>query len=418
MQQQLLSAIHRREGARILAGLFRRFRDLEAAEDALQEAYVRAMKRWPEEGTPNSPAAWLTTVAGRILLDRLRQSGREASVDPAELERISDLSIQQHLDAASLDRSTERFGDDLLCLIFMCCHPSLAPSAQMALSLRCLCRLSTQEIARAFIEPEATTAQKLVRARKKIREARIPFGIPDGSELPGRIGTVLGVIYLLFNEGFSATSHDRLGRPDLIHEALHLSRTLTDLLPGEPEVLGLQALLLLHAARLPAREDSEGGLIPLDEQDRRLWLQANIREGKAQLSKAMGMRRPGPYQIQAAIAALHADASSASSTDWTQIHALYGALIKQIDSPVIRLNRAMALSMTGDLDGAHQEVETLAASGTLNDYQPLAAARADLARRRGDADSAATHYRCAIELAGNEGERRFLQRRLALVLRN
>jgi RNA polymerase sigma-70 factor, ECF subfamily len=418
VQHQVIAALHRRDGARLLAGLIRRFHDFEAAEDALQEAYSRALRLWPSQGIPKQPAAWVNAVAQRCLIDRLRKTGKEVGMDPDSLQVAAESAEFSSIDVTEDEAHRNQFGDDLLCLIFMCCHPSLAPSAQMALSLRCLCRLSTQEIARAFVEPEAATAQKLVRARRKIREAGIPFSIPGPSELPDRLATVLAVVYLLFNEGFTATRHSRLGRPDLIQESLHLADLLATLMPEEPEVLGLQALLLLHSARMPAREDAEGTLIPLDEQDRSLWLEANIRNGKAILDHAIRMRRRGPYQVQAAIAALHASAPKPEMTDWVQIHALYRALLSFMDTPVIRLNCAVAQGMAGDYVGATQEMETLAQDGKLAHYHLLPAARAELARRQGHKAIAIPLYEEALALVENLGERQYLERRFAEVLRN
>ncbi|MDX2219257.1 MAG: DUF6596 domain-containing protein [Burkholderiales bacterium] len=302
--------------------------------------------------------------------------------------------------------------DDRLRLIFTCCHPALAQSAQMALALRLLCQLSTAEIARAFVEPEATTAQKIVRAKRKIATARIPYVVPAEVDLPERLAAVLSVIYLVFNEGYSATSHERLTRPDLIAEAIRLGKLLVILLPSEPEASGLLALMLMHDARRCTRESDDGTLIPLEEQDRAHWDQPRIRDGIALLDTALLVNRPGPYQIQAAIAALHAGAKSAASTDWPQISALYGALLRHLDTPVVHLNAAVALAMAGNLVAGLEWIERIEARGSLDTYHLLHAAKADLHRRLGNVAAARECYLRALALVRNTGERKYLERRL------
>lgn len=302
--------------------------------------------------------------------------------------------------------------DDRLRLIFTCCHPALAQSGQTALALRLLCQLSTAEIARAFVEPEPTTAQKIVRAKRKIAIARIPYVVPTEVELPERLAAVFAVVYLLFNEGYSATSHERLTRPDLVVEAIRLGRLLVELLPREPEARGLLAMMLLHDARRAAREADDGSLIPLEEQDRAAWDQARIREGLALLDSAMLARQPGSYQIQAAIAALHAQARSPAGTDWPQISALYGALLRHLDTPVVQLNAAVALAMAGDLHAGLAWITQIESNGDLSTYHLLPAAKAELHRRAGNASAARSYYLQALDLVRNAGERKYIERRL------
>jgi RNA polymerase sigma-70 factor, ECF subfamily len=402
---RIVDELARREGPRILAGLIRRVGgDFGLAEDALQDAYERALAVWPEAGIPDRPAAWLTTVAKRCAIDRLRRSRRDVDDSEAILEQLT-AEEGEPVDDGGLP-------DDRLRLLFTCCHPALAPAAQTALALRTLCGLSTREIARAFLEPEATTAQRLVRAKKKIAEARIPYVVPAHEHLPERLATVLAAIYLVFNEGYAATEGDALVRPDLSAEAIRLARLLVQLMPEQPEALGLLALMLLHDARRDARVGSDGALIPLEEQDRSRWDRARITEGLNALDRAIAMRRRGPYQLQAAIAALHAKAEAAAATDWPQIVALYGALHAMVPTAIVELNAAAATAMLAGPDEGLALIARLEADGSLSDYYLLPAARADLLRRAGRGGEAAVHYRRAIELARNPAERLYLERRL------
>jgi len=405
MLGRIVDELARREGPRILAGLIGRFGgDFDLAEDALQDAYERALASWPSTGIPERPAAWLTTVAQRAAIDRLRRLNRNADNSDEVLEQI----------AAEQPEARDDGGlpDDRLRLLFTCCHPAIAAPAQMALALRTLCGLSTREISRAFLESEATTAQRLVRAKKKIAEARIPYIVPSREELPDRLSAVLTAIYLVFNEGYSASAGESLLRPDLSSEAIRLARLLVSLMPAEPEALGILALMLLHDARREARVGVDGAVVPLEEQDRLRWARAKIVEGLDILERAIAMRRRGPYQLQAAIAALHSKASTAAATDWTQIAALYGALHQMVPTAVVELNAAAAVAMVSGPEAGLVWIERVEAGGELGDYHLLPAARADLLRRAGRGREAEEHYRRAIELARNPAERLYLERRL------
>jgi len=405
MLGRIVDELARREGPRILAGLIGRFGgDFDLAEDALQDAYERALASWPSTGIPERPAAWLTTVAQRAAIDRLRRLNRNADNSDEVLEQI----------AAEQPEARDDGGlpDDRLRLLFTCCHPAIAAPAQMALALRTLCGLSTREISRAFLESEATTAQRLVRAKKKIAEARIPYIVPSREELPDRLSAVLTAIYLVFNEGYSASAGESLLRPDLSSEAIRLARLLVSLMPAEPEALGILALMLLHDARREARVGVDGAVVPLEEQDRLRWDRAKIVEGLDILERAIAMRRRGPYQLQAAIAALHSKASTAAATDWTQIAALYGALHQMVPTAVVELNAAAAVAMVSGPEAGLVWIERVEAGGELGDYHLLPAARADLLRRAGRGREAEEHYRRAIELARNPAARLYLERRL------
>ena len=331
---RIVEDVVRNDGARVLAGLIRLAGDFEAAEDALQEAYARALVAWHRDGIPDRPAAWLNTVSRRIVLDRLRR-GRTAPL-PEDLELAAPEAVEEEL--SPID-------DDRLRLVFTCCHPALSPEARCGLALRTLGGLSTREIARAFVEPEATTAQRLVRAKKKIREARIPYEVPPREKLPERVETVLSVLYLIFNEGYTSTDAPSLLRPDLVIEAIRLTRLTVELLPEQAEARGLLALMLLTDSRRAARLSPAGEFVPLEEQDRALWNRPQIEEGLTIIADVLTRRTPGPYQLQAAIAALHAQAATPAETDWPQIAALYDRLLDWTPTPIVELNAAVAHGM-------------------------------------------------------------------------
>jgi RNA polymerase sigma-70 factor (ECF subfamily) len=372
----------------------------------VQDAFARALERWPRDGVPHRPGAWLTTTARNLALDRLRRSAVEA----AKLREAAELREFSERDGESGDSG---ISDDLLRLIFTCCHPALALEARVALTLRTVAGLSTAEIARAFLVPEPTMAKRLVRAKQKIRNAGIPYRVPPGHLLPERLGGVLGVLYLLFSEGYAATAGADLVRQGLCAEAIRLAGTLADLMPDEPEVRGLRALMLLHDARRAARLDDAGDLILLEDQDRGSWDADRVAEGTRLLDTALRRGRPGPYQVQAAIAACHATAASAGETDWAQIALLYGRLVMMIPSPVVELNRAVAVAMADGPAAGLALVEHLAGAGALASYHLLPATRAHLLRRLDRTDEAAAAYREALALAPTDVERRYLTRRLA-----
>ncbi len=411
MLTPIIDGICRTEGPRLLAGLIRRVGDFELAEDAMQDAFTKALEVWPAQGLPAAPAAWLTTVAQRRAVDLLRRR----ATGPLYTDEPPDMAAPE-AEAEAGDTDTAALSgveDDRLRLVFTCCHPAIAQPAQVALALRTLGGLSTREIARAFLEPEATTAQRLVRAKRKILDARIPFEVPSRELLPERLQAVLGVVYLIFNEGYATTEHDGLVRPDLCAEAIRLGRLLAVLMPGEPEVQGLLALMLLHDARRATRIGGDGALVPLEEQDRSRWQAGEIAEGLAVLEAALRLRRRGPYQLQAAIAALHAEAPHADQTDWRQIAILYGGLLGEQPGPVVELNAAVALAMAQGPEHGLAWIERLAQGGELKGYHLLPAARADLLRRLGRRDEAANAYRAALALVRNPAERLYLERRLA-----
>jgi RNA polymerase sigma-70 factor (ECF subfamily) len=397
---QLIEAIVRTDGRRVLAGLIRLTGDFDAAEDALQEAYTRALALWPREGVPANPGAWLNTVSRRVAIDRMR---RDRLVPlPGDIEA-----------APPTHPEPDTIEDDRLRLLFTCCHPALAADARTALALRTLGGLTTREIARAFVEPEATTAQRLVRAKRKIREAGIPYEVPPRDRLPERTATVLGVLYLIFNEGYASTDAESLVRPDLMAEATRLARLAVELLPRDAEARGLLALMLVTDARRAARVDAEGDLVPLDEQDRSRWNSAQVAEGVRILDAALTMGTPGPYQTQAAIAALHATAPVADRTDWRQIAALYDVLLRQAPTPVVELNAAVAHGMASGLDETLSRIAAIESRGDLDRYHLLHAAKADAFRRLGRQAEAAAAYRQALSFVTNPSERRFIERRLA-----
>jgi RNA polymerase sigma-70 factor (ECF subfamily) len=395
----IVEHVVRTDGRRVLAGLIRLTGDFDAAEDALQEAFARALAAWPREGVPANPGAWLNTVARRIAIDRLR--------------RKSLVPLPEGLEAEAPEPEDDHaIEDDRLRLLFTCCHPALAPEARTALALRTLGGLTTREIARAFVEPEATTAQRLVRAKRKIREAGIPYEVPSRERLPERTTTVLGVLYLIFNEGYVATEAESLVRPDLTAEAVRLARLAVELLHDDAEARGLLALMLLTDARRASRLDGNGDLVPLDEQDRSRWNRPQIDEGLHVLDSAMAMGRPGPYQTQAAIAALHSTAAMAQLTDWAQIAALYDVLQQQMPGPVVELNAAVAHGMAGGLERTLSRIAAIEARGELGHYHLLHAAKADALRRLGRAGEAVEAYRVALSVVTSPAERRFIESRL------
>jgi len=406
MLTPLIDGICRTEGARVLAGLIRRCGDFELAQDALQDAFARALEVWPRQGVPDAPAAWLTTVAQRRAIDLMRRR----ATGPVYTDEPPDVAAPEE-EAPADEAAHSGVDDDRLRLVFTCCHPAIAPAAQMALALRTLGGLTTREIARAFLEPEATTAQRLVRVQRKINDARIPYEVPAREALPERLQAVLGVVYLIFNEGYAATAAGDLVRPDLCAEAIRLGRLLVELMPAEPEVLGLLALMRLHDARRHARVDADGALVPLEEQDRSRWSAPAIAEGVALLERALAARRRGPYQIQAAIAALHAQARHPDETDWAQIAALYRGLLAEQPGAVVELNAAAALAMAEGPARGLEWIERLEAAGELAGYHLLSAARADLLRRLGRRAEAAAAYDEALRLVRNPAERLYLERR-------
>ena len=402
-----IARVFREEYGRTVAVLVRRFGDIDLAEEAVQDAFATAVQRWPSDGIPPSPAGWLITTARNRIIDRLR---REASRDDrhalaAVMQSRHDLEEDIVGDE---DVGDEDVGDERLRLMFTCCHPALALNAQVALTLRLLGGLTTETIARAFLVPPATMAQRLVRAKGKIRDARIPYRVPHAADLPARLRGVLAVIYLIFNEGYTASSGERLTRDDLCAEAIRLGRQLNDLMAGEPDVMGLLALMLLIDARRAARVSADGSLVRLADQDRRHWNRALIREGQALVRRCLARNQPGPYQIQAAINAVHSDARAAADTDWRQILMLYDQLMAVAPTPVAALNRAVAVA---EVEGPHAAL-TIVDGLDLERYYLFHAIRADLLRRLGRSSEAARAYDAAIERCDNTAERDFLQRRL------
>ncbi|WP_330212718.1 RNA polymerase sigma factor [Pseudomonas sp. Z18(2022)] len=399
--QARVEAVYRSESRRILATLIRLLGDFDLAEEALHEAFFVAVERWEQDGVPDNPRAWLVSTGRFKAIDRLRRQARFTPLLQAQADALE-----------AADWSVEDVEDDRLRLIFTCCHPALAADAQAALTLREICDLTTEEIARAFLATPATIAQRIVRAKGKIREAKIPYQVPALAELPERLDSVLRVIYLVFNEGYSASMGADLTREDLTREAIRLGRLLMELLP-EPEVMGLLALMLLHESRRPARTSAGGELVLLDEQDRSLWDASLIAEGCSLVEKSLTSRRFGPYSLQAAIAAVHAEAVSAAETDWPQIVGLYDVLLRAVPSPVIELNRAVAVAMRDGVQAGLQLVDGILARGELVDYHLAYSARGEFCRRLGRVDEARLAFERALALTRQAPEQRFIERRLA-----
>jgi len=392
-----IERIFRTDSGRAVATLVRFFGDIDLAEEAVQDAFVIAVQRWPEDGIPPNPAAWIITTARRRGIDQVR---RESTRDDRQAQAM-------RMQEPDEPRDVGPVADDQLRLIFTCCHPALAPEVQVALTLRLIAGLQTPEIAKAFLVPEPTMAQRIVRAKKKIKAANIPYRIPEDHELPDRLPPVLAVLYLVFNEGYVASAGDSLVRTELCAEAIRLTRSLTELMPDEPEVQGLLALMLLTDARRPARTDADGHLVRLRDQDRDLWDSALIEEGQAIVRELLRRNTPGQYQIQAAIAAVHSDAASAEATAWDQVVALYDQLHAFVPTPVVALNRAIALAELHGPEAGLAELDGL----DLPQYHLLHAARADLLERLGQVDEAAAAYEQAMQLTENQAERELLARR-------
>ncbi len=400
--RERLEALYREESGRVLATLIRLLGDFDLAEDAVHDAFAAALERWPRDGIPDNPRAWLVSAGRFKAIDTLR---RRARFDAAQ-EHLAD-ELEGRMESANPDGGVE---DDHLRLIFTCCHPALSPEARVALTLREVCGLTTEEIARAFLVSPPALAQRIVRAKARIRDERIPYQVPSSDELPRRLGTVLQVVYLVFNEGYSASSGDSLTRPDLSAEAIRLGRVLVALLP-DPEVLGLLALMLLQESRRAARTSPDGELVTLENQDRSLWDRALIAEGLALVDRAMQSPSPGVYTLQATIAAVHARANMAEETDWPQIVALYTELLRISPSPVVELNRAVAIAMAERPEAGLAVIDRILERGELRNYHLLHAARADLHRRLGSFEAARAAYEIALGLTRQETERRYLEKR-------
>jgi RNA polymerase sigma-70 factor (ECF subfamily) len=403
--RERVDAVYRSDSRRVLATLIRLLGDFDLAEDALQDAFAAATERWPRDGVPVNPRAWLVSTGRFKAIDTVRRRARFNAALPELAERF-DVSTE---DAALWEE--EGVEDDRLRLIFTCCHPALSPEAQIALTLRTVCGLTTEEIASAFLTQPPTLAQRIVRAKAKIRDARIPYEVPTREDLPERLDAVLHVIYLVFNEGYSASSGASVTRHDLSAEAIRLGRLLVELLP-DPEAIGLLALMLLHDSRRAARTSPTGELVLLEDQDRSLWNRDQIAEGSAQVERALSSGRFGPYTLQAAIVAVHAGAPDAAATDWARIVGLYDVLAQVEPSPVVELNRAVAVAMRDGPEAGLALIDAILARGELADYHLAHAARADLFRRLGKPAEAAAAYHQALALARQEPERRFIEGRL------
>jgi RNA polymerase sigma-70 factor (ECF subfamily) len=404
--REKVDAIYRSDSRRVLATLIRLLGDFDLAEEALHNAFVAAIEQWPRDGVPANPRAWLVSAGRFKAIDNMR---RRARFDAARAD------LATRLDAATFDApefEDQGIEDDRLRLVFTCCHPALPPDAQVAMTLREVCGLRTEEIASALLTSAPTVAQRIVRAKSKIRDAGIPYEVPLRTDLPDRLDSVLQVVYLVFNEGYSASSGELLTRPDLSAEAIRLGRLIVELLP-EPEAIGLLGLMLLQESRRSARTSAEGELILLGEQDRSLWNREHIAEGIALLERALSSRHFGPYTLQAAIAAVHAEAPNADATDWAQIVGLYDVLARAAPSPVVELNRAVAVAMRDGPSAGLALIDAILGRGVLQDYHLAHSARAELCRRLGNTTEARVSYQRALELARQEPERRFLERRLA-----
>jgi len=406
--RRLVDDVYRSESRMVLATLIRLLGDFDAAEEAVHDAFAVAVERWSRDGVPGNPRAWLVSTGRFKAIDAMRRRARFDASLP-ELTRQLDSTTITDSDTEKWDNET--FEDDRLRLIFTCCHPSLAPEAQVAMTLREVCGLTTEEIARAFLTKPPTVAQRIVRAKAKIRDARIPYVVPSETELPDRLDAVLQVVYLVFNEGYSSSSGGSLTRHDLSGEAIRLGRLLIQLLP-EPEVMGLLALMLLQDSRRAARTSTTGDLILLEDQDRTLWNRDQIAEGLKLVERALSSRRIGPYTLQAAIAAVHAQAPHADATDWSQIVILYDVLFQAEPSPIIELNRAAAVAMRDGASAGLVLIDAILARGDLANYHLAHAARADLCRRSGRTAEARASYERALSLTQQEPERRFLERRM------
>lgn len=407
--QTVVDEVYHQESRRVLATLIRLLGDFDLAEDALQDAFASALKQWPVDGIPANPRAWLVSTGRFKAIDNIRRRARFDKSLPVLAEQLDD-PVDEYAEVLEDDLIV----DDRLRLIFTCCHPALSPEARIALTLREVCGLTTEEIARAFLTSAPTLAQRIVRAKNKIRNAGIPYQVPGPEELPERLGTVLHVIYLVFNEGYSASAGDVLVRSDLSGEAIRLATLLLDLLP-DPEVMGLLGLMLLHESRREARTTADGDLILLDDQDRSIWNRQQIEDGSALAEQALASGTIGPYTIQAAIAAIHANAATPEATDWSKIADLYALLYQVSPTPVVELNRAVAIAMRDGPAAGLEMIENLLNRGELGDYHLAHSALAELHRRLGNHEQARASYERALALALQEPERRFLERRISEV---